>query len=130
MARKPLLVPVSLTGGILHDTQCARGAESIEDAAHIDNECFDKTGHMRWGADYIMAEVEPFRAELRVIKYYHYKSSVHVVLEDRQGHQYPMFVGDLVELLSQATVTEGWIEARTYEACKKSTAYGIRLAKS
>jgi hypothetical protein len=130
-ARKPLLVPVSLAGGgIMHDTLCARGAESIEDAAHIDNACFDQSGHMRWGADYVMAEVKPFRASLRVIKYYHYKSSVHVELMDVDGVRYPMFLGDLVPMLETANVVNGWIEARTYEPCKRSTAYGIRPVKN
>lgn len=129
-APKPLLVPVPLArGGIMHDTMCARGAESIEAAAHIDNECFDKTGHMRWGADYVMQEVAPFEAELRVVKYYHYKSSVHFELVDREGRRWPMFGSDLTELLSTANVTDGWVEARTYEPCKKSTAYGIRPVK-
>lgn len=126
-AKRPLLVPVILAGGgIMHDTMCARGAESIEAAAHIDNECYDKAGHMRWGADYIMAEVKPFRASLRVVKYYHYKSSVHVELVDREGRTWPMFLGDLVPLLTRANMTDGWLPEMTYEPCKRSTAYGIR----
>ena len=125
-ARRPLMVPVRLTGGIMHDTDCARGAESVEHAAHIDNECFDSTGHMRWGADYVMTEVPPFRAMLRVLKYYHYKSSVHVELIDREGNHYPMFLGDLVPLLTRANMTDGWLPMMTYEPCKRSTAYGIR----
>lgn len=128
MTTKPLLVPVRLTGGIMHDTDCARGAESIEDAAHIDNECFDKTGHLRWGADYIMAEVPPFRASLRVVTHYHYRSSVYVELVDPMGDRYPMFLGDYVALMSTADVAGGWIEPLVYETCKKGKAYGIRLA--
>lgn len=128
-APKPLLVPVRLTGGIMHDTDCARGAESIEDAAYIDAECLAKSGHMRWGADYVMTEVKPFAARLRVIKYYHYKSSVHVEVMDWDGNAYPMFLGDLVPLLADANMDNGWIDTRMYEVCKKSTAYGIRPVK-
>ena len=123
--KKPLLVPVPLTGGIMHDTDYARGAESIEHAAHIDNECFDKTGHMRWGADYVMAEVEPFEAELRVVEA-GYKGAF-VWLMDTEGDRYPMFLTDYVKLASKATVYAGWIRPRTYEPCKKGArAYGIR----
>lgn len=125
--KKPLLVPVRLTGGIMHDTDYARGAESIEAAAHIDNECFDKTGHMRWGADYIMAEVEPFAARLCVTSAD--PKSKYVNLMDEAGVSYPMFLGDYVALMSTSNVRYGWIESRTYETCKKGSAYGIRPVK-
>ena len=126
-AKKPLLVPVSLTGGIMHDTDYARGAESVEAAAHIDNECFDKTGHMRWGADYIMAEVEPFEAALRVVSAD--PKSKYVNLMDEVGVSYPMFLGDYVTLMAGATVIQGRIEPMTYETVKKGSAYGIRPVK-
>lgn len=124
-ARKPLLVPVSLTGGIFHDTDCARGAESVEHAAHIDNECFDKTGHMRWGADYIMTEVEPFEAALRVVSAD--SKGAYVNLVDEVGNHYPMFLTDYVALMSTASVMQGRVEPTMYETCKKGArAYGIR----
>ena len=126
--RKPLLVPVPLTGGIMHDTDYARGAESIEAAAHIDNDCFDKTGHMRWGADYVMMEVAPFVAALRLVEA-GYKGAF-VWLIDTEGNRYPMFLTDYVSLMSHATVIAGWIRARTYEVCKKGARYyGIRPVK-
>jgi hypothetical protein len=33
--KAPLLVPVPLKGGVMHDTDCARGAGSREEAAQI-----------------------------------------------------------------------------------------------
>jgi hypothetical protein len=112
----------------MHDTDCARGAESAEAAAHIDNECFDKSGHMRWGADYIMAEVKPFTASLRVLSAD--TKGHYVSLADSDGNRYPMFTGDYVELMSTANVSGGWIEPMTYETCKKgSRAYGVRPVK-
>jgi hypothetical protein len=129
MARtpKPLLVPVSLIGGIMHDTDYARGAESVEHAAYIDAECLAKSGHMRWGADYVMAEVEPFEASLRVVQVGN-KSS-YVWLMDTDGVRYPMFLTDYVALAGKATVIAGWIRLRKYETCKKGSAYGIRPVK-
>lgn len=123
-ARKPLLVPVSLTGGILQTTDYARGAESIEHAAHIDNECFDKTGHMRWGADYVMAKVEPFVASLRVVEVGH--EPAYVWLVDGEGHRWPMFTSDYVAMMTTANVVDGVLPDARYETCKKTTAYGIR----
>jgi hypothetical protein len=121
-----LLVPVRLTGGILHDTDYARGAESVEDAAHIDNDCFDRTGHMRWGAEYVRAEVPAFTTRLRVVETGHKSAYVWLVDED-MGHRWPMFTSDYVALMTRATVTDGWIEPTTYETCKKGArAYGIR----
>jgi hypothetical protein len=130
MARtpKPLLVPVRLAGGgIMHDTDYARGAESVEHAAHIDNECLAKSGHMRWGADYIMAEVEPFPAYLRVLRVGH--KSAYVELMDTEGRAYPMFLTDYVALMATASATDGLIDERMYETCKKGSAYGIRPVK-
>lgn len=127
---KTLLVPVSLArGGVMHDTDYARGAEDIMHAAQIDNECFDKTGHMRWGADYIMQEVAPFPAVLRVVSAD--SKGSYVILVDDAGHQYPMFITDYVAMMRMATVGGGWIEMTTYETCKKGArAYGIRPVKS
>lgn len=126
MARKPLLVPVTRSGSILHDTDCARGAASWEEADRINAELIEKVGDARWGVNYVMSEVQPFRASLRVVKHYHYKSSVHVELADRAGRTYPMFLGDLVPMLSATDMEGGWMPERTYEACKRSTAFGIR----
>lgn len=126
--KKPLLVPVRLTGGIMHDTDCARGAESIEHAAHIDNECFDKTGHMRWGADYVMTEVKPFAARLRVTEAGHKNAFVWLI--DEEANLYPMFITDYVALMARANVLDGWVDTTRYETCSKSgRAYGIRPVK-
>lgn len=128
MAKKSLPVPVRLTGGIMHDTDYARGAESVEHAAHIDNECYDKNGHMRWGADYIMTEVEPFDAALRVVSADSKGSYVNLV--DEVGNHYPMFTTDYVAMMSTASVMQGRVEPMTYETCKKGArAYGIRPVK-
>lgn len=128
-ARK-LLVPVRLTGGILHDTDYARGAESVEHAAHIDNDCYDKTGHMRGGADYVMAEVPAFVTRMRVVETGHKTAYVWLV-DEEMLHRWPMFVTDYVALMNgPVNVTDGWIEPMTYETCKKGTrAYGIRPVK-
>lgn len=129
-ARKPLLVPVRRDGGIMHDTDYCRGAGSWEEFDRINAEQMEKNGHTRWGAEYVMQEVEPFEASLRVKTSYHVRSSVHVVLVDREGREYPMFLGDLVPLLGSANVVDGWIEPMTYETCKRSTRwYGIRPVK-
>lgn len=112
----------------MHDTDYARGAESIEDAAYIDNECFDKNGDMRWGADYVMQEVKPFTARLRVVDVGHKTS--YVWLADEAGRRYPMFLSDYVPLMTRAHVVDGLIEVRKYEPCKKTSAYGIRPAKT
>jgi hypothetical protein len=127
-AHKPLLVPVRLTGGIMHDTDYARGAESVEHAAYIDAECLAKSGHMRWGADYVMTEVEPFAARLRVYQVGH--KSAYVLLMDTEGRSYPMFLSDYVALMARAHVVDGLIEVRYYETCKKGSAYGIRPVKN
>ena len=127
MAKKPFLVPVSLSDhGILHDTDYARGASSIEEAAHIDNECFDKNGHMRWGADYIMQEVKPFTTQLKTVRAGIKASYVELIAPD--GRRFPMFVTDYIALMSQANVVDGWIEPLEYEPTKKGARYyGIRL---
>ena len=127
---KKLLVPVRLhgRGGMLHDTDYARGAESVVDAAYIDAECLAKSGHMRWGADYYMAEVEPFTARLRVVSADSKGSYVNLV--DEHGHHWPMFTSDYVAMMTTANVSDGLIEPATYEACKKGVrAYGIRAVK-
>jgi hypothetical protein len=126
--KKPLLVPVRLAGGgIMHDTDYARGAESVEAAAYIDAECLANSGHMRWGADYVMQEVAPFYASLRV--YQVGNKSSYVLLMDPTGASWPMFLSDYVAMMSTASVTEGDIEPMKYETCKKGSAYGIRPVK-
>lgn len=125
---KSRAVPVRLTGGIMHDTDYARGAESVEHAAHIDNDRFDNSGHMRWGADYVMAEVAPFKATLRVYRVGHKNGYVELV--DTEGRSYPMFLTDYVALMASASVTDGLIDERLYETCKKGARYyGIRPVK-
>lgn len=131
-ARKPLLVPISLhnRGGMLHDTDYARGAESPEHAAYIDAECLERCEHARWGADYYLGEVPAFTARLRT----HdrgFSAGGYVTLVDEDGRQWPMFVADYVAMMTTANVTEGWIEPMKYETCKKGArAYGIRPVKS
>jgi hypothetical protein len=133
--KKPLLVPVILTGGIMHDTDYTRGAESREEAERINAELraqgLDDYGHdraLKYGATYVMEAVEPFEARLRVVSA-DFKCS-YVNLVDEAGNGYPMFTTDYVALMSTATVTEGLIESRTYETCKKGArAYGIRPVK-
>lgn len=122
-----LLVPVDLKhGGILHDTDCARGADDRADAERIDAECMSKHGHTLWGADYVMEAVEPFRATLRVVEAGH--KNGYVWLGDVSGVFWPMFMTDYVALMSRASVHSGWIEHHTYETCKKGArAYGIRV---
>jgi hypothetical protein len=126
---KPLLVPVPLSNrgrGLMNNTNCGRGAKDVEDAAHIDNECFDKTGHMRWGADYIMSEVKPFQASLKVVSIQHPSG---VLLVDRAGVTWPMFLIDYVTMMFGADVRAGWTEPYWFEVCKKGArAYGIKLA--
>lgn len=125
---KELLVPVPLKrNGIMHDTQCARGAIDREDAARIDAECLARNGHTRWGADYVMEAVPPFEASLRVVRPAY--QNRYVELESLAGATYPMFLIDYVAMMSHATVIGGWIEPATYETCKKGQTYGIRPVK-
>lgn len=133
---KTLLVPVDIwDGGILHDTDYHRGADSREEAKAINDELTargpDSYGHdqgRKFGVSYVMEEVKPFVARLRVIRHERHRSATYVIVADEQGSAYPMFIPDLVDLLARAYVSDGLIEARRYEACKKGTAYGIRAA--
>jgi hypothetical protein len=129
---KQLLVPVRFkgagAGGILHDTDYARGATDRAEAQRINDELTREHGDARWGVDYVMEPVEPFRAELRVVEHYKAGSSAYLMLVDREGRRWPMFLGDYVDIAATATVEHGWIEPLVYEVCKKGKAYGIKLS--
>lgn len=133
MTRKSTLkVPVSVNhGGILHDTDYARGAESREEAAAINAEMEAERGHHRWGAEYVMETVEPFTEPLRLVDMYHHKSAAYATFETPDGRQYPMFLTDLAVILCHGDMKDGWLEPATYEVCKRGArSYGIRKVKA
>jgi len=115
---------------IFHDTDYMRGADSREHAAQIDAQLDEHGRTHGYGASYVMEVVLPFTATLRIHDYYKRGSSSYVVLADADGNRYPMFLGDLVTLLAEATMEDGWITATMYETCKKGSAYGIRRVLS
>lgn len=131
MAKQSTLkVPVIYQrGGMLHDTNYARGAQSRQEAAQNWADDMAKHGHNRWSVNYVMEVLPNFRARMRVTGYYKNRSAANMVVTDEQGQKWPMFLGDLAELLESANMENGWIEENEYEAIKRGTAYGIRKVK-
>jgi hypothetical protein len=138
---KQLLVPVRYKrivndelvqqpGGMLHDTQYARGATSRAEAADNWADDFMKLGHNCWSVEYVWEHVPNFIASLHLIDYYKHGSSSYLRFIDQDGNRWPMFLGDAVELLTEANMTDGWIEGHEYEVIKRGSAYGIRKVKS
>jgi hypothetical protein len=127
--KKPVKVPVSLKdGGLFHDTDYMRGAEDREDAARINAQMDLEQGHHRWGPAYVMEEMEPFTAPLKLVGITRSRSAsaVYATFKTPEGVQFPMFLTDLEALLQDADVEDGWFESGTYEAYKRGRAYGIR----
>jgi hypothetical protein len=138
---KQLLVPVKYKrivndelvqrpGGMLHDTNYARGASSRAEAAAQWAADFLKVGHNRWSVAYVMEVVNPFRARLRVTGYTKSGSSAYLEFQDVYGQSWPMFLKDATELLATATMKDGWIQQYEYETVKRGTAYGIRKVRN
>jgi hypothetical protein len=132
--KAPLLVPVRFKGqgkgGMLHDTDYARGATDRDEAQRINDELIREHGDARWGVDYVMEPVEPFTSMLAISSHQKHRSAVYVELVDEQGRRWPMFFADFVALTMAAKIVNGVIEERTYEVCKKGSAYGIRPVKN
>jgi hypothetical protein len=117
---------LQIPGGMLHDTNYSRGADSYAQAAQNWADDLAKHGHNRWSVEYVMDVVNPFRARLRVTGYYKSGSSAYLAFVDELGQEWPMFLKDAAELLSMASMDNGLIEEFEYETIKRGTAYGIR----
>lgn len=128
--KTPLRVPVSFSGGILHDTDYGRGADTLEEMLADRAEAERKLGHARWAASYYWDEVEPFEASVKVTGHQRHRTAAYFTFVDRQGHQFTMFLVDAAEFFGSANLTDGWSEVCTFEPCKRGTAYGIRRVKS
>lgn len=123
MAKKKLLVPVALKrGGIFHDTDYARGANSREEAAEI-NAGISRPAYY---VDYVWEEVEPFTASL---KFMSFERSGHpyALWQTKDGSRYPMFLVDMENFLQSVNFTNGWSDNAIFEVVKRGTAYGIKL---
>lgn len=94
---------------------------------------FDRDGNMvsyprpdayeSWRTE--MREVTPFISHMRVVGMETGRSAKRLVLESIEtGHQYPMFVADMVKLLGNVQLRGTW------EACKRGQNYGLRQVKS
>lgn len=75
-------------------------------------------------------EVVPFRATMtlesgvtsgRSAKYVHWR--------DQDGHQYPMFVSELVDLVTAGAAKEGGVAEGMWIVCKRGANYGIRYVR-
>lgn len=128
-----LKVPVRLKDdSIMHDTDYQRGVDSRDEAADINAELDARDGDHRFGVTYVMEEVRPFYASLRLVEIYRSGSgsAVYAYFEDVSdgagGARYPMFLTDLADFLGSANMTDGVAEHAQFEACKRGKAYGIR----
>jgi hypothetical protein len=125
--RKPLLVPVRIEDGSLyHDTDYKGGAIDLATARAKNAQSLARNGHSRWGVSYVMGIITPFRVRIRVVEQIRSGHSVYVNVLDDVGRHWPMFITDLVDFLSDASLTDGWSDEATFETVKKGTAYGIR----
>jgi hypothetical protein len=121
---------LQMPGGMLHDTNYTRGADSYSQAAQWWADDMTKVGHNRWSVDYVMDVVNPFRARLQLTGYCKSGSRAYMEFSDELGQKWPMFLKDATKLLSSASMDNGLIEEFEYETIKRGTAYGIRKVKS
>lgn len=75
-------------------------------------------------------DIEPFHATMtlepgvtsgRSAKYVHWR--------DQDGHQYPMFVSELVDLVVSGAAKEGGVAEGDWIVCKRGANYGIRYVR-
>ncbi|WP_416565071.1 hypothetical protein [Nocardia testacea] len=79
----------------------------------------DRSSEMRTNA--------PFTGALRIVSVERGRSAARFILEDKAtGHQYPMFLTDMLAVMQHATVDKGVISGR-WIGCKRGQNYGLRL---
>lgn len=80
-----------------------------------------------WGVDPRWRGNEPFTATLTIDRTKSGRSAKYVIWRDPAGHEFPMFIVDLVDLAQHATVRRGTVVGR-FHVRKRGQNYGIALA--
>jgi hypothetical protein len=102
-------VPYSSRGNLLHYARAENNSYSRLNDSDVD-----------W------RENEPFVAELELDRSVSGRSAKYVIWHGDEGHQFPMFVVDLVDMVKDgATITGGKVEA-TWKVRKRGQNYGVR----
>lgn len=127
--RKPLLVPVSVRDrkSIAHSAGGHYG-KTFEEVQAARDELSAAGKNPGWGPEGIMMEVAPFTEKLRFVGFRLDGKTYHSQWVGVDGARYPMFLADMDDLIKNTTLVDGAMIAEdTFETCKKSNAYGIRL---
>lgn len=70
---------------------------------------------------------QPFTADLHINGMHSGRSAKYVEWTDPDGHRFPMFITDLLDLMSSGTITDGNTGSRTWYVRKRGQNYGIAL---
>lgn len=109
----PNRVPFDSKGNLMH---------YAHDEYYYEDEVW--TGH-----DPDWRDNEPFIAQMTLVDMHRGRSAAYFTWEDEQGHIYPMFMSDLVDLLKKNAVAEGkTLTSTQWIVKKKGMNYGIGLA--
>jgi hypothetical protein len=89
-------------------------------------------GYTGWGSyrrEIEMRENKPFWAEMTLVGYSRGRSAATFEWKDAHGHEYPMFMTDIVDLLQSGAVIQGGAANLHWMVAKRGSNYGIRVAK-
>lgn len=98
----------------------------------VDEKWGDKAGDMlSYAGNYYTAiewrENIPFQAKMKIIRYERGRSAARFILEDTEGHTYPMFLSNMVEILTSVGVEPGGYISGMWQGVKKGANYGLQL---
>jgi hypothetical protein len=103
MARTKFRVPFNLQGSLLHHAVERYSGSLVE-----------------W------RENVPFEATVRMNHHRRGRSATYFVWTDDKGHEYPMFMTDLLDLVANSVIDKGVVTAR-WVVSKYGQNYGIKL---
>ncbi len=69
-----------------------------------------------------------FESVLAIDKMQRGYSAKYLIWVDEEGHTYPMFIADLIDLLKRGVVQEGVTTPHRWTFRKRGENYGVRLA--
>ncbi len=68
----------------------------------------------------------PFTATLALFDYNRGRSAAYFLFADEQKHTYPMFLTDMIKLISACTLSKGVVDGQ-WVACKRGQNFGLKL---
>jgi hypothetical protein len=81
-------------------------------------------------AGFTWIDIPKFEAQMFITGQERGRSAARFTVKDiSTGVEYPVFMSDMLTLLTTASVNEGYTPLLHWEVCKKGQNYGLRVAK-